>query len=43
VNRTGGPALVFGENKSATKTNGLTLHPYWSGQPSCTVRWTQGQ
>ncbi len=42
VNRTGGPALVFGEDKSATKTNGLTLHPYWSGQPSCTVRWTLG-
>ncbi len=42
VNRTGGPALVFGEDKSATKTNGLTLHPYWGGQPSCTVRWTLG-
>ncbi len=42
VNKASGPALVFGENKSATKTNGLTLHPYWSGQPSSTIQWTLG-
>jgi hypothetical protein len=35
-----GPAVVFGENKSATKSNGLTMHPYWEGKPGCGVRWT---
>ena len=35
-----GPALHFGAGKSATKTNGLTLHPYWEAKPSCGVRWT---
>ncbi|MGD0091455.1 MAG: hypothetical protein ABSE73_16170 [Planctomycetota bacterium] len=43
VNSSKGPALFFGENKSATKTNGLTLHPYWEGKPSCGVRWTLGK
>jgi len=40
VNNNKGPALVFGADKSATKTNGLSLHPYWQANPSCTVRWT---
>jgi hypothetical protein len=43
INKDKGPALVFGEDKSITKTNGLTMHPYWSGQPSCTVQWTLGK
>ncbi|MHC4503304.1 MAG: hypothetical protein ACYTFI_08375 [Planctomycetota bacterium] len=25
--------------QSATKTNGLSLHPYWEAKPSCGVRW----
>jgi hypothetical protein len=43
VGNNNGPALFFGESKSATKTNGLTLHPYWEGKPSCGVRWTLGK
>jgi len=39
VNNNKGPALVFGGDKSATKTNGLSLHPYWQANPSCGVRW----
>jgi len=42
VNNNKGPALTFGADKSATKTNGLSLHPYWQANPSCTVRWTLG-
>ena len=38
-----GPALDFGADKGATKTNGLTLHPYWLAKPSCGVRWALGQ
>ncbi|HUS59227.1 MAG TPA: hypothetical protein VM141_11285, partial [Planctomycetota bacterium] len=38
-----GPALEFGADKSATKTNGLSLHPYWMGKPSCSVRWGLGK
>ena len=34
-----GAALSFGADKSVTKTNGLTLHPYWEAKPSCGVRW----
>ena len=37
-----GPAVIFGEGKSATKSNGLSLHPYWEAKPSCGVRWTLG-
>ena len=40
VNSSDGPALQFGTDKSATKTNGLSLHPYWEAKPSCGVRWT---
>ena len=39
VNNNQGPALQFGADKSATKTNGLSLHPYWEAKPSCGVRW----
>ena len=42
VNNNKGPALVFGADKSATKTNGLSLHPYWQASPSCGVRWALG-
>ena len=43
VNNNKGPALVFGADKSATKTNGLSLHPYWQTSPSCSVRWALGE
>ena len=39
VNNNQGPALLFAAGKSATKTNGLSLHPYWEGKPSCSVQW----
>jgi len=39
VNNDRGPALTLGGGKSATKSNGLSLHPYWEGKPSCGVRW----
>jgi len=42
VNNNRGPALLFGAGKSATKTNGLSLHPYWEGKPSCSVQWALG-
>ncbi len=42
ANNNEGPALAFGADKSATKTNGLSLHPYWQANPSCTVRWALG-
>ncbi len=35
-----GPSAYYGENKAVTKTNGLTLHPYFSRKPSAGVRWT---
>jgi hypothetical protein len=34
--------LTFGEGKSATKANGLSLHPYHDASPSCGVRWVLG-
>ena len=43
IGNNNGPALELGSDKSATKTNGLSLHPYWVAKPSCTVRWTLGQ
>jgi hypothetical protein len=39
VNNNQGPALQFGSEKSATKSNGLSLHPYWESKSSCGVRW----
>lgn len=34
-----GPSIDYGLDKAVTKTNGLTLHPYWEPKPSCGVRW----
>jgi len=34
-----GPHVSYGIEKSATKNNGLALHPYWESKPSCGVRW----
>ena len=42
VRNNDGPHLFYGADKSATKTNGLSLHPYWTAKPSCTVRWVLG-
>jgi len=42
VNNNQGPALLFGAGKSAVKTNGLSLHPYWEGKPGCGVKWALG-
>jgi len=39
VNNNDGPKLSYGADKSATKTNGLALHPYWEGKPACAIRW----
>lgn len=35
-----GPSITFGSDKSASKSNGLTLHPYYQTTPDCGVRWT---
>ena len=32
--------VAFGGDYAATKSNGLTMHPYWSDPSSNTVRWT---
>ena len=32
-------AIAFGDNKSVTKLNGLTLHRYNEAKPSCSVKW----
>ena len=37
-----GPTLYFGSQKSAVKSNGLSLHPYWEGKPGCGVKWALG-
>jgi len=39
-NNTSGGRTDFGDDLASTKSNGLTLHPYWSASPLCTVRWT---
>lgn len=39
VNNNRKPDVVFGADKSAAKTNGLSLHPYWEAKPGCGVRW----
>ena len=31
--------MFVGEDKSATKINGLTMHRYWERKPSCSVHW----
>ena len=35
-----GPNVDFGADKAVTKTNGLSLHPYWERKPSAGARWT---
>lgn len=35
-----GASAEYGWDKAVTKTNGLSLHPYWSRKPSAGVRWT---
>ena len=42
TSRQGSP-VVFGTNKSATKSNGLSLHPYYETTPNCGARWTFSQ
>lgn len=34
-----GPKIFYGDDKAVTKSNGLTLHPYWWASPSCDVEW----
>lgn len=35
-----GPSVEYGLDKAVTKTNSLTLHPYWETHASAGVRWT---
>jgi hypothetical protein len=35
-----GANAEYGKDKAVTKSNGLTLHPYWEAHSSCGVRWT---
>ncbi|MDP7253106.1 MAG: hypothetical protein QGF00_26115 [Planctomycetota bacterium] len=39
VGNKGGPRIDYGDGKAVTKSNGLTLHPYWQASPSCSVTW----
>ncbi|HPD17053.1 MAG TPA: hypothetical protein PLE19_19085 [Planctomycetota bacterium] len=39
VNNNEKPDILYGADKSATKSNGLSLHPYWESKPSCGIRW----
>lgn len=32
--------IDFGPQKAVTKTNGLTMHPYWERKSNAAVRWT---
>ncbi|MBM4031052.1 MAG: hypothetical protein FJ291_04620 [Planctomycetes bacterium] len=43
VNNNDKPDIVYGADKSATKSNGLSLHPYWETKPSCGIRWALGE
>jgi len=40
IGNSNGPNICYGEDKAATKQNGLSMHPYWWVSPSCGVRWT---
>jgi hypothetical protein len=42
INNDVGPPLTFGEGKSATRANGLSLHPYHEASPNCGVGWVLG-
>ncbi len=35
-----GASVEYGKDKSVTKNNGLSLHPYWETHSNCGVRWT---
>jgi len=35
-----GPHCDYGVAKAITKSNGLTLHPYWERSSNCAARWT---
>ena len=35
-----GPHCDYGIAKAITKSNGLTLHPYWERSSNCAARWT---
>jgi len=39
INNNVKPDLLYGDDRSAVKSNGLSLHPYWQSKPSCGVRW----
>jgi hypothetical protein len=39
VGNDNGPKIRYGEGKAVTKTNALSLHPYWESSPSCQVEW----
>jgi len=43
VNNNDKPDILYGAEKSATKSNGLSLHPYWETKPSCGIRWALGE
>ncbi len=38
-NQDKGAKIFYGDDKAVTKSNGLTLHPYWWTSPSCDVEW----
>jgi hypothetical protein len=35
-----GASVESGTDKAVTKTNSLSLHPYWNPHSNCGVRWT---
>ncbi len=39
-NAADGGGVAFGDASGATKTNSLTMHPYWLPKASNTIRWT---
>lgn len=39
IGNNNGPKLTYGSKKAVTKSNGLTLHPYWENKPSCEIIW----
>ncbi len=42
-NASQGNRVEFGADMASTKSNGLSMHPYWAAGPSNTVRWTLAQ
>ncbi|HEY5814178.1 MAG TPA: hypothetical protein VIT23_16165 [Terrimicrobiaceae bacterium] len=35
-----GANVEYGRDKAVTKTNALTLHPYWEPHSNCAIQWT---